>query len=106
MKKLDLTNYQVNGPEPGKTLPYDVKTSLITLMFNPDLRLGAHDVLAQQKLADKIASIEGEALLEDAEYEKVKAAILQFRGYVQNDAELVRRVLEASEVQVEEKKDA
>lgn len=105
MRKLDLTNYSVKSQGAGEqTIPYDVRGSLATLLFNPSLQLRAVALLEQNKLAESILSAEGDLLLEDAQYAKVKQAVEAFAGYSQNDVELVRRVLEAPDVKIQEVK--
>ena len=97
MKKIDLTNYQVGE------LPYDVKTSITNLMFNPELKLSGRELLAQDALAKKIEDAGGYVLLEEAEYQKVKRAFDTFSGFSRADLLLVDRVLNAQEVAVKEK---
>jgi len=106
MKKICVEDYEVevrtqNGVE--KTM-YEVKTSIVNVLFNPELRLSSIDLLSQNKLAEKILNHKtSEILLEDAEYNKIKQAFDTVKGFVKNDVELVRRVLEAEDVSVVEK---
>jgi len=106
MKKLSLKDYEIEIKTPAGTKKdnYEVKTSIIGLLFQPALKLNAVQVLEQNKLAEKILQHEGdEILLEDAEYGKIKHAIDITVGFGKNDVELVRRVLEAEDADVIEK---
>jgi len=109
MRKLDISNYTVKGRnQEGEIIdaPYDVRASLISVLFHSDLRLGAVEALERDKLANKINDWkDGHLLLEDAEYEKIKGGIGVVKGFTRNDVEFVRRVLEAETVPVMEKKD-
>lgn len=100
MRRVDLTNYDVVGDD-GKPLPYLVKDSLVNLLYNPDLRLNARDLMEHYRIAQKIEK--GEELLEEADYARLKTSIECFRGFSRNDVELVRRVIDAPTVEVTEK---
>lgn len=92
MKKLVVSNY------PSGDQTYDVKRSLVTLLFHPELKLDAYDTLKAQKLADKIDAAEDVVLLEDAEYERVRAGLEVTRGFSQHDVPLIQRILDAETV--------
>lgn len=107
MKKINLKDYEVEVRTPTGTngVNYEVKTSIIGLLFQPELKLGGVELLKQNQLAEKILQHqEPEILLEDAEYNKIKQAINLVKGFGKNDVELVRRVLEAEDVSVTEVK--
>lgn len=113
MRKLDLSNYEIDGlvdkkdekdgiidREPGR-VPYDVRKSIIFIMFSPDQRLNALELLSRDKLANKINDCQEDfVLLEQAEYEKIKNAANIVQGYSQNDIELVKRIIDCPEVEV------
>jgi hypothetical protein len=83
---------------------YDIKDSLIGLLFNRDLQLSARDLLERDPLGRKISDAEGPTLLlENKEFEIIKKAVDTFKGYTRNDIELVKRVYEAKTVEVEKK---
>ena len=107
MKKLVISNYKVkarNEKDEIVDVPYNVKESVVSILFHPSLQLEAMDLLEQNKLANKINDAkDGFVLLEDAEYEKVLKAANTFKGFSKNDVELVRRILEAEQVNVKEK---
>jgi uncharacterized protein YacL (UPF0231 family) len=107
MKKINLKDYEVEVRTPTGTnrVNYEVKTSIIGLLFQPELKLNGVELLKQNQLAEKILQHqEPEILLEDAEYNKIKQAIDLVKGFGKNDVELVRRVLEAEDVSVTEVK--
>ena len=105
MKKISLEDYKVEVKTPNGTekTTYEVKTSIANLLFNPELKLGGVALLEQNKLAEKILNCkDSEILFEDAEYAKVKQAFDIVKGFGRNDVELVRRILEAEDVNVTE----
>jgi len=113
MRKIELKPYSVKGrqldDETGEVkvvdVPYDVKVSLVSVLFHPDLQLKAHELLERDKLANKINDCkDGSILLEEAEYSKLTQAIEVVKGFTKNDVEFVRRILEAEQVSVKEKK--
>lgn len=120
MRKLILEDYQVDRrtteeiecPEckkkftvGDKPLTYNVRDSIIEVMMSSELRLEARELLERQNIALKImACPDGEVLLEDAEYVKISSAFEGTTGFSRNDVELVRRIFEAPEVEVEEVK--
>ena len=105
MRKIPLENYNLKVVRDGvhTSIPYDVKASLIICLLHPVLKLGARELLIRNKIGMKIEESDSFVLLEEAEYEKLKSAIETIEGFGQNDVELVTRVLEAEEVEVEVK---
>jgi len=113
MRKLNLKNYTVIVDVPDQMnqgqlmkaeLPYQVKTSLLNLMFIPDLQLNGAELVKQNVLAMKLETCkEDEILLEDEEYNRIKRAIDTFKGFGRNDVELVTRINEAEVVEVKSK---
>lgn len=86
------------------TTDYDVRNSLMEILFHPGLELRAKDVLDRDVLARKIKDWpDKELLLEEEEYKKVVAAIEVLRGLTRHDVEFVRRVLNALQVEVQPK---
>lgn len=107
MRIIDLTSYSVKAFDAsGKSIdvPYDVKKSFTTLLFNPELKLAGRALLQQNDLAVKIEESDNEVLLEEEEYSRLKKAIDSFRGFGRNDICLVKRVLDAKQVEVAKKK--
>lgn len=106
MKKIDLTPYNINGiDEKGKkiTMPYDVKESIISVIFHPNLKLDGRQLLLRGKLEEKIKKSNGELLVEDADYASIKSSFELVTGFGRNDVELVKRVLEAETIEVKQK---
>jgi len=114
MRKLNLKDYTVkmrvlDKINPGEKVeaeyPYDVKTSIMNLMFNTALQLGGAELVRQNILAMKLEQCnDDEILLEDEEYDRIKKAFDTFKGFSRADVELVRRINEAEKVEVEPKK--
>lgn len=98
MRKINLQDYSVEvvGPDGNKrTIPYNVKDSLVSLLFIKELKLNAAQLLKQNILANKILGAGDEIVLEEEEYERVLAAVNKLEGFSKNDVELVSRVVEA-----------
>lgn len=114
MRKLNLKNYTVKAKIPDQAnpggmidaeFPYDFKTSILNLLFIPDLQLSGAELVRQNMLAVKLENCtENEIDLEDEEYQRLKKAIDTFKGFGRNDVELVARINEAEVVEVESKK--
>ena len=105
MRKINLKDYtvEVRTPQGVEQVNYEVKTSIINLLFHPDLKLNAVALLEQNKLAEKILATEHKIMVEEAEYSKIKQAVNVITGLGKNDVELVQRVLWAEEISVVEK---
>jgi len=114
MHKLNLKDYmvRVKSPDqvnPGQVVeseyPYYAKDSILNLLFIPELELSGAELIRQNLLAMKLEQCkDGEILLEDEEWERIKKAFDAFRGFDRNAVELVTRILEAPVVEAEEKK--
>ncbi len=103
MRQLDLSDYSVTMPnEQGEPTPspYLVRISLVTLFMRPDLHLGAVELLLREKIALRILDGPPDLLLEETDYDKLRSAIDTYKGFSRPDVELVRRVLEAPQVEV------
>ncbi len=113
MRKLNLKDYTVKVKVPdqanpgqmiGAEFPYGVKDSILNLLFIPDLQLNGAELVKQNVLAMKLEQCkDGEILLEDAEYNRIKKAVDTFKGFGRNDVELVTRINEAEVVEVKPK---
>jgi len=113
MRKLNLKDYtvKVKAPDqmnPGQVIdgefPYHVKDSILNLLFIRELQLSGAELVKQNVLAMKLeACKDGEILLEDEEYNRIKRAIDTFKGFGRNDVELVTRINEAEVVEVKTK---
>lgn len=107
MRKIDLTSYEITvRTEDGKveTRPYNVRSSCVELCFIPPEGCSKFDLLKRDKIARKIADEPTDAvLLEDADWKRLNEAIDALKALGKNDVELVRRIVEAAEVPVQEK---
>jgi len=105
VRKIDLSNYTIDMPTEGgmKTYPYSVKESIELAMYHPDLKLNFRDLLENDRVAQKIKSANGFVLLEESEYSRIKMVFETIQGFRKEDVELVKRVIEAPEVEVQEK---
>lgn len=113
--RLELTDYKLDGtvnpelkdagPEVDKRVDYNVRGSIVALLLNRGLNLCGAELLVQDRLAGKIHDCDADHILLDAsEMQKVQDATNRFRGFGIEDVELVQRILEAPEVDVEEKR--
>ena len=113
MRKLNMANYivKVNVPDkmnPGQTIeaewPYNVKESILNLMFNPALQLTGAELVRQNMLAMKLEGCkEEEILLEDEEYNRIKKALDTHKGFNRRDVEFVERINNTEVVEAETK---
>lgn len=102
MKAIDISTYLVEArTEDGHSdqVPYDVRDSIIGILFNPNQRLKARELLDRDDLARKIRDWSGDLLqLENAEYVQLQRAVETLEGYGRHDVELVRRLLAPKDV--------
>jgi hypothetical protein len=105
MRKIDLSDYTIDMPtgEGMKPYPYSVKQSIELAMYHPDLKLNFKDLLENDRVAQKIKHANGFILLEESEYLRIKVAFENIQGFRREDVELVKRVMDAPEVEVTEK---
>lgn len=106
MRKIDISTYKVDvkNPETNELIPsdYKVKDLLVGVLMHPSLQIAGAELYKRMPIADKIKKADGEVLLEDDEYAKLLDAVNRIQGFGMNDAELVRRVIEAKAVAVKE----
>jgi len=113
MRKIELQNYMVSLPtQDGKfePKPYNVKESMVSCLLHPALKLTGRELLLRNKLASRIEEAKiiegnGHILVEEEDYRKLRQAFETIEGFTKNDMELVRRVLEAEEIEVAEKEE-
>ena len=107
MRQIKLDDYEVMVPDVASNnlvpKPYRVKESLVACLLHPVLNLTGRELLLRNKLAMSIEEAGGSILLEESDYRKLKQAIETIKGFTKTDMELVRRVLEAEEIEVEVK---
>jgi hypothetical protein len=110
MRKIDVGNYMVqmrnvNGDLEPK--PYNVKDTMVNCLLHPSLQLTGRELLLRDKLSTQIEETEivkgvGHILIEEEDYRKLRQAFEKIEGFTKNDMELVRRILEAEEIDVKE----
>jgi len=111
MRKIELANYMVKVPAADgnfKPTPYNVKESMVSCLLHPALKLTGRELLLRNTLAMRIEEAEivegkGSILVEEADYRKLRQAFETIQGFTKSDMELVKRVLEAEEIEVAEK---
>lgn len=111
MRKIDISSYTVtdvvqpSGEEVAN--PYDVRYSIREVLLARDQGMTARQLLSADDLSRKIKDWPDDTLLlEESEYQVLQQAFERMTGYGKYDVELVRRVLNAEEVQVQEKPSA
>jgi len=97
MRKISLLNYLTGDYET------DAKQRITEILFNRDLKLTKQDLIDRNSLNIKIQNSINEALLEEAEYLKLKASFDLFKQFGYEDLELIDRIDNASIVEVAEK---
>ena len=110
MRTINLQNYtcqlldEFGNP---KEATYFVKDSLVNLLMHADLGLNGVELLKRQVFASKIlTSKDPDLLIEEEEYNCLQHAIQTIRGFSRNDVELVQRIMEAKQVDVEIKRES
>ena len=88
--------------------PYNVKESMVSCLLHPALKLTGRELLLRNKLATRIEEApivegNGHILVEEEDFRKLRQAFETIEGFTKSDMELVRRVLEAEEIEVKEK---
>jgi len=91
----------VDGRPLTRAVMLDPREVLVNLVLHPQRQLTGAEMYEAHKLAAKIEAAEGESLLLSVEdYQALRRAMEQVRGYVPAHRELVRRVWEAAETPV------
>lgn len=113
MRKLNLNNYTVKRRVPDNMnlskeieceLTFFVKTSILNVMFIPELLLSNADLVRENILAIKLEQCkEDEILLEEEEWQRLKRAFDTFKGFNRDAVELVTRINGAEVVEVKPK---
>jgi hypothetical protein len=106
MRKIDVRDYSIKARLPSGELintPYIVKEMLVGVLLHPSLGITGAELYKRLPIADKIKNADdGFALLEEGEYSKLLSAVNSIQGFGMNDAEMVRRIIEAKEIAVKE----
>lgn len=88
-----------------KKLPYDVKTSMSDLILAPQLKLNGTALMRNWKIAEKILNCKDEyVLLTQEEYLILKNSTEEIDVFSKNDVQLIMRINDAEQVEVDEKK--
>ncbi len=106
MRKLNLASYEFSETnEPNAEVhDYDVRWSMGEVLLARDQGLTARQLLENNDLYRKLRDWpEDTILLEEAEYDALAQSFNSVTGFGKSDVEMVRRVLGAEEVEVEEK---
>lgn len=104
--KLDISEFQVEVTDPSGQavlMDYGVRPALVGILLNPQLNLTGIDVFDRYDLATRIKTSDREViLLSPEEHGWLKAAIATIKGFGMNDVELIRRIRNAPEIDIEE----
>ena len=101
MRKLNLKNYEfeqkvmnpVKGQPDSMSLTYQVKDSILNILFLPALQLKGAALVKQNILAIKIEGCTDEAVLEEEEYERLVKAVNAYPAQGRIDVEFIDRIL-------------
>ena len=106
MRRLNLAPFKVKQQRADGVVevPYMLRDSLVAVLFAEEQRLSAVNALKNDRIGNKILSCKDEVLLlEEEEYNALKAGMEATKGFGQQDVEMIRRVLDAPQVEVTEK---
>lgn len=104
MRKLDLAHYYLPNAEGGDPDEYDVRNTLGEVLLAADQNVSGRELLANHDLFRKLRDHpEASILLEEPEWGRLVVAFETVTGFSKNDVELVQRVLNAEQVEVQEK---
>lgn len=104
MRKVDLKPYDITQKvqanskdgiqEVDAVRAYDVKESILRVLFMPKLMLMGPEIIKQEALALKIeAANDGEVTLTETEYERLKNAVEKYPAQSRADVQFVNRIL-------------
>lgn len=100
MRKIDLEDYTVNE------VTFQMRTSLAAVLFNEE-GLDPREVIRRDELANKIEQqSENLLFLEESEWNKIVSGLkaTDLKPHGRSVVEFIRRVLDAPEVEVQEKR--
>lgn len=102
--KIDLRNYQVQVATDRKGVAvfddYDVKDSLVRMLWNPALELTVEQAFETKPLVDRIRATKDGIVIDQSDYVRLKKALAVIRGAQEDDLELFRRIRDAKEVEL------
>jgi len=96
-RKLNLQNY---ANETGEV--YGVVKALLLILFHPELRLRANQIIERLPVKDALVNAGGSVLLEETQWAILRDSVNGVSGFGQDDIELIQRVLNAPQVDVGE----
>lgn len=106
--KLFLVNYMTpvtiiqDGKEIEVEKKYKVRNAIANILCHPTLKLVGYTFYENALLGDKIMNCRDDYItLSQVEYDKVKKVFDKFEGFSRADAELVKRVYEAQQIDKE-----
>lgn len=98
MKKIDVTDIIIEGLD----TPYNMKSSLVEVLFNPDQKLNAVELLKRDEIAKKILDCNKDyILLESEEFNQLKRSFDMINSFTRHDVEFVKRILNVEDVEVD-----
>ncbi len=104
MKSINLAKYKFEATLPdGKKqhVDVDVKNMLVDIIFHPELKLSAKDVVDRAKLADKIEACKAtDVKVEEAEYAILKNSVDGIRGFGKIHLQFIQRIYDAKDVKI------
>lgn len=106
MRRIDLSPFTVVrfGPKGNEEVPYELRDSLVSVLFAEEQHLSAVNALKNDKIANKILDCpEDSLLLEEVEYDALRSGLDATKGFSRQDVELIRRIIDAPQVEVTEK---
>ena len=99
--KINIKNYKMDRQSGEKE--YEVKRALGNIILSPVQRHKGFKFYTNSKIVDKINDCKNNSIiLDNTDYEAVKECFDTFQDYSRFDAELVRRIYEAEEVEMKE----
>jgi len=108
VKKINLDNYEIEVQQQDGSyskIPYDVKKSIGDIILAPPLKLNGTELLKNNLIAQKIIECKDSfILLEQNEYNVIRNAIDVLDMFGKHDVKLIKKIVDATDVEVEEKK--
>ncbi len=108
--RIDLRNYKIKALPNGMTRPqreqkincvdYDVRRVISMVILHPNQAHKGFKFYTVAKIAEKIKNAKEDfVILNEADYNTVKACFDNFSGFAPDDAEMVGRIYEAEVIQ-------
>ena len=110
-RKIQISSYKIDlvtvaGGGTGRKQDYNVKESIINVITAPEQKHKGFTHLEYMEISKKIMDCQEDyIILSEEEYQKIYRAFDNFSGYSRFDGELLERIKNAEQVELEEKKD-